>query len=348
MSHFIVDAPLLACPDPNQGTPDSFQGVFKAYLARLSSLELLRSTCRSTKFWRDEQLSVVLAEQNCYPFRHRLCEAVGHLFDPLEFQIEDINRVATALLDRSMRLEESGDIVDVVVSDCSVYVDPAPNRHQRFLEHLCRQVALALPILGDGVEFFPNTYLTSCGEESSPACVAVNFKLDLVELGDGAIRSELGPVSVEVENYRGATSFFGNANLTAWWANASEESIKDACAIHVIIGLDDPWERMRLARDRIAIGTEFVSSAKALGFMHEAKKIDRLLRVCGDLLAERNLANSHWLRTGRGANDPQRVTGLWKAWRHDIDHEFHLHYWRCGNQIKLANVVVHNDFDIGS
>lgn len=346
MSEFIVDAPLLACPDPSQWSRDEFQKVFTEYLSKLADLAMLRATCKSIRFWRDEELLLVLNEQNCFPFRHSLTRAFQQLFDPLEFQIEDINVLATALIEKSMSIEDAGDIKDIVVSNCSLAGDPAPNRSTVFLNHLCRVVALALPVLGNGKEFNTNTYIASCGASTSSKELIANYTVDMAEKADGSYLEDFEPTTVQVENYRGALSLFNDANLTAWWATSSEQAVIDVCTIHECASQQDPWEKFKSIRDAFSVGLNFISSAQALGFMHDPRKINRLLRVCGDLASGRNLADSHWLRAGKGANEAQRMRNDWRAWRHDIDDEFHLHYWRQSNRIELANVVVHNNFDI--
>jgi hypothetical protein len=346
VSQLIVDAPLLACPDPNNWSPVDFQQIFSDYLSRLCELERLRTTCKSIQCWRDEELSLVLHDQGCFPFRHSLKEAFQQLYDPLEYQIEDVINLVTALLDRSTRLEESGDIKDILVSGCSVDGDPAPNRSVIFLQHLARVMALALPVLGDGKVFHPNTYLASCGVSNSSKHVTINCTVDMAEKSDGSCLSNFTPTSAQIENYRGAVSLFRNSDLTAWWANGSDRAIRDACAIHLSGETNEQWESIDQTLEALEVGDGFISSADALGFMHDPQKIDRLMRVCGDLVSDRNLAKSHWLRKGRGGNEAQRVQGEWRAWRHDIDYEFHLHYWRKGTRIRLANVVVHNDFGI--
>jgi len=42
----------------------------------------------------------------------------------------------------------------------------------------------------------------------------------------------------------------------------------------------------------------------------------------------------------------ERTRGRLKAWRRDIDDQYHLHYWQDGEAVELARVVVHNDFRI--
>lgn len=73
----------------------------------------------------------------------------------------------------------------------------------------------------------------------------------------------------------------------------------------------------------------------------------KILRSILESIRNQGLAAVHALRTGPGGNDPQRVRGADKAQRRDIDREFHLHYWECGDgTIELASVVDHNDFSI--
>ena len=73
----------------------------------------------------------------------------------------------------------------------------------------------------------------------------------------------------------------------------------------------------------------------------------KILRSIVETVKGSNLPAVHALRTGTGGNDPQRMRGSDKAQRRDIDREFHLHYWECGDgTIELASVVYHNDFTI--
>jgi len=73
----------------------------------------------------------------------------------------------------------------------------------------------------------------------------------------------------------------------------------------------------------------------------------KIFRSIIETIKNQNLSAVHSLRTGPGGNDPQRMRGVDKAQRRDIDREFHLHYWESTDgQIELASVVYHNDFSI--
>src|SRR5438128_2723819 len=73
------------------------------------------------------------------------------------------------------------------------------------------------------------------------------------------------------------------------------------------------------------------------------------LRAASEAIDRQNMPAVHALRTGTGGNDPQRVRRRdnAKAWRRDVDREYHLHYWETGNgTIEFASIGVHNDFTI--
>ena len=68
-----------------------------------------------------------------------------------------------------------------------------------------------------------------------------------------------------------------------------------------------------------------------------------------ETIEHRQMADTHALRHGLGANDAQRVRASdgAKAWRRDIDREYHLHYWELGEgMVEFASVGPHNDFTI--
>ena len=73
----------------------------------------------------------------------------------------------------------------------------------------------------------------------------------------------------------------------------------------------------------------------------------KVFRSIVETIKGQNLPAVHALRTGPRGNDPQRMRGLDKAQRRDIDRTFHLHYWQCSDgKVELASVVYHDDFSI--
>jgi Txe/YoeB family toxin of Txe-Axe toxin-antitoxin module len=95
------------------------------------------------------------------------------------------------------------------------------------------------------------------------------------------------------------------------------------------------------------VGHAFRSSFQAT---HPTQQLaTRVLRAIVQTLEQTNMAATHWLRTGAGANNPQRLRRGDKAgaWRRDIDQEHHLHYWDCDGTVEIASVSFpHADFTI--
>ena len=152
MSDFLIDAPLLACPDPGNYQSGEFESPFTGFLRRLIDLSKLRTTCTSIRFWRDDGLISILHAENCYPFRYRLVQALQHLPNPPDFQLEDIIVLASSLVERSMRIEDLGRIQDVALSACSIVDDRVTGRIVPF-DDIDTTASALREVIGDRTRF---------------------------------------------------------------------------------------------------------------------------------------------------------------------------------------------------
>lgn len=111
----------------------------------------------------------------------------------------------------------------------------------------------------------------------------------------------------------------------------------------LIQGEEPDWENISVPK----IGTEFRETCQqCCGGQPDSLPL-KILRSIVKTVRRDNSRATHALRTGPGGNDPQLMRGEDKAWRRDIDDEFHLHYWECSERtIELASVVHHNNFSI--
>jgi hypothetical protein len=121
-------------------------------------------------------------------------------------------------------------------------------------------------------------------------------------------------------------------------------------AINLVVCLrrNDPRETWPEVHYDYSLGKSFTESVRSLGFDRDPTRVRMLLRACANTILEEDLRDTHPLRTGTSGNAPQQVrqNDNATAWRRDVDHEHHLHYWKVANHVELAAVVPHNDFDI--
>jgi hypothetical protein len=140
-----------------------------------------------------------------------------------------------------------------------------------------------------------------------------------------------------------------NFDENALWREADNE-IKMALAIKIALyklclerGLEPKIENFMV----FSFGYHFFATAKACSQTNPDSLVGRIIRAMVETIDNTNLADTHALRMGKGGNELQHKRGQDKAWRRDIDYEYHLHYWECEDgSVKFASVVTHNDFYI--
>lgn len=346
MTYIIIDAASLACPRAGDLPQATRHAVVGRYVSRLADLSRLRTTCRSTAFLRDKQLPMTLHELGCYPFRASLNEALSLCSDEFDVQIEDVNRLANFLVERSDLIEDIGGYRDVAVEKCCVTPEFQAAPPPRLLAQLTRMMALVALAKESFGRRCQNMFLVTGLVPDSQGQLSFHIVVTLAERQDGSIVELAHPLSITVPIYADTVGFLRSLNVSVLLQQADVDALIDSCVAVAVRDEAEPDVRALTLSSQTNVGKDFLQSASRLGFLHEPSKILRLLRACADILLGRNLAKSHHLRTGEGANNPQRMRGDFGAWRHDLDDEFHLHYWRKGSTVEFANIVVHNDFDI--
>lgn len=101
------------------------------------------------------------------------------------------------------------------------------------------------------------------------------------------------------------------------------------------------------ATNNFRLGASFADSIRHCCGGQTDAFVRRALRAIVETIDGLNMPAVHALRIGAGGNDPQITRDKDKAWRRDIDNEYHLHYWQCADgTVELASVGVHNNFAI--
>jgi hypothetical protein len=109
--------------------------------------------------------------------------------------------------------------------------------------------------------------------------------------------------------------------------------------------LDPDWDEI----EGINMGGRFGAAIRRCCQDAPPSFVSGSLRAAADAIDRQKMSAVHALRTGEGGDNPQRLRerDSAKAWRRDVDHEYHLHYWESsGGTIEFASIGVHNDFSI--
>jgi len=140
-----------------------------------------------------------------------------------------------------------------------------------------------------------------------------------------------------------------NLNESAIWEAAGDE-IGLALAARIAVykarlarNVDPDWDAIA----NFSFGREFMDFKRTCDRSGSVGLAGRILRALAETIDGENMRDVHAKRTGMGGGDPQAMRGADKAWRRDIDREYHLHYWECENKaVEFASVGPHNMFDI--
>ncbi len=123
-------------------------------------------------------------------------------------------------------------------------------------------------------------------------------------------------------------------------------SSKDITLLDQYIKLYFMQNRYGKSPNKLSIGRKFNENFIKYGFLNEENKINSFLKAVYKIIYNINLQDTHQLRITEAGNSPQRVGKYGKAYRVDIDYEYHMHYWKDGKNIVVACVGPHNYFDI--
>ncbi len=338
MVSFFVDPFILACPSPEYGEED-----FNAFVHGIILLQALRGWPAARVFSSGHTVDRLFTEAR-YPLGEDLSESLA-AFGNGQIQARDVVEVVNSLLQRLPTIEEHVG-VDVVLYE-KLISKPEPDLSSRttgFREAL-HEVFVYIALVDTTEKAKENNNITltrgipDCPREISIRAVIVDsegpahFTLPFVVGGAtflaqhvNEIHSLINPEQVWFDGP------LGDGQIRALESYVWMEMLKRG------LGPPDmrPWR----------FGREFLNTASAHGFVTEPVKIRKLLRACAETVLQQNMVDTHELRTGEGGDDPALVRGDDKAWRRDIDYDFHLHYWNGPSGVEFASVAIHNDSSI--
>lgn len=131
------------------------------------------------------------------------------------------------------------------------------------------------------------------------------------------------------------------------WKNAKKKEDYEM-ALASCIMQECKYENIKYSFDRhnFYFQDSFITSVTNLNFDNINSRSISVLKALKETVLGVNLAKVHALRENLGANSHQLNHNKHKAWRKDIDYEYHLHYWSKSENFKFADIVPHNVFTI--
>lgn len=340
-----IDAFTLACPSPKLGI-DSFGN----YIQNLLNWNELRRT-EWIDIYTSRDTAAVLFEVGAYPPWPELQRAIDCL-GIQHVQVRDIVEIINGFLQRTLLIENELELNDLLFDQygLSAAVDYT-GRPGPFIKHL--ELLTVLLALHKSInEELDNMLLVSCPDLKHHGNTQVTAAII-----DLACSSSTSPLAAYPTPFVVTAQFaiciclhtlHSSVDACCIWSSATcHEVMHKAIEVFAYQQITATNEYFNVLDNHpFSFGVAFIESSRASGFFNDPIKIRMLLRGCVETVMRTNLHAVHALRSDEGSNSPQLTRGTDKAWRRDIDRDYHLHYWETPEGFELADVVHHNDFKI--
>lgn len=345
MPSVTIDAGVLAAP-PEDGSAEDCHRYVETLLdwSRLLDEPWVA-------IYMSERASVVLFEDGLFPFRDQL----SRLFAAngiVEYDVNTVVRVVDRLLQLTPSFETYFSIRDVLAEELSTEPDIlqlcSGTRLQSDLARCIVLIAILRHHCREPIRDHSMILRRAPGK-----IIRVKALITLLEHQ----RTDLGATPIAPAYFEGDVLVCDDFRGLIECLDENAILLKATDDVGVVTAIRIAVYKSRLARGMAPEWDDMPNHTVGHSFQESFQKnhptqelTNRLLRAIVETLEQTNMTATHWLRTGPGGNDPQRVrtSDQAKAWRRDVDRDYHLHYWNCedGN-VEFAWVSFpHADFVI--
>lgn len=345
MAGVTIDAGVLAAPPEDGPAADAHR-----YVESLLEWSKLLDTAWVSIFM-SERASEALIDDGLFPIR-QLLKRVFAKSGIVEYDVNTVAIVVDRLLQLTPSFETHFAVRDALADDLTIDPDILGLCVGDKLQSDLARCVVLIAILRHHCQQAVHDHSLILRRAPSSS-VKVRALIEIVEHQ----RADFGAMPVPpayfegdvlvCEDFRGFVESLDDATILLHATNdvAVETAIRIATYRSRLIRERAPdWDDVPAHR----IGHAFRASFERINPTRELAS--RVLRAMVETLEQTNMSATHWLRTGMGASNPQRVrlSDDAKAWRRDIDYERHLHYWNCDEGlVEFASVSFpHNDFGI--
>jgi hypothetical protein len=346
MPSVTIDASVLAAPATN-----AEKELVHQYVETLLDWKRLLEE-PLVDIYMSEFAAEVLVEDGLYPLRPAL-ESLFKQCGIIEYDVNTVARLAESFLLVKPSFEETFKLSDVLATEITMEPDLLSTVTSKNIASELARCIILTAILRKYCRSKVDDHtliIRSSAEEAS--VVYVKALIHDLEHHRDDIESIYEPPAYLKGSVLVCKTFqelVKKIDENAIWREADND-IKMALAIKIALyklclerGLEPQIDNFRI----FTFGQHFFASAKACSQSNPDSLIGRIIRAMVETIDNTSLADTHALRMGKGGNEPQQKRGQDKAWRRDIDYEYHLHYWECDDgSVEFASVVTHNDFSI--
>jgi hypothetical protein len=332
-----IDAFLVACPSSDEGA-----AAFQTYVDDLLQWSRLRTDTGVT-IYASTTAYDVLAATDSYPLWAPLSRNLA-AFNLTHVQAKDVVNLVHSLLTKAPVVEDVLGLAEFLCeAGCCRWPWAVGTRDHRFevhAQHIVVAMCLVERQLANGQS---RHLLFTRGCES-------NSTISL----DATVEDADGPNKLAFHWPLAARGTFGACvDASAVWdgtdvAEIFLEGLQRHDSELLLRAVREALRRRGHAEVPWRVNAEFFATVLRLGGGRQVSVVRAIIRACVETVIGENMRATHRLRRGVGAEEPQRVRtrdGA-GAWRRDIDHEYHLHYWETESGPELAAAVVHSDLSI--
>lgn len=344
MPSVTIDAGVIAAPPAN-----SDRGVVLEYVETLLDWRKLLDE-PWVAIYMSERTAEVLAADGLYPLRAGLRELFSN-HGVIEYDVNTVALVAENLLRLTPHFETVFKVSDILFEQPSTEPDLlSVATHENMASELARCVLLfALlrehcrnPVADHALVVRP-----------WPGRTLVQVRAIIHDLEH--VRDDMEPLPAPPNFFEGSVwacrsfrELVIGVDETAVW-HAAHDEMGCVIAVHIALyksrlerGLEPEWGE----GPRFRFGSEFVKRAQQVLQDNPDTLLPRALRAMVEAVDQLRLADVHALRESGSGGSPQRMRGVDRAWRRDIDREYHLHYWEGPDGLEFAWMGPHNDFHL--
>lgn len=345
MHCIVIDAHILACPVASDYMDKAeFTKAFETYLETLSSWTTIKEKFRLIT---NNDIEQVLHSTGSYPFWESVNDALTSLGLDDDYEARDIIKLLDTFLNKSDVLEEILEVEEVLCVTSKV--EPAGSlghRSDEFLQHFDRLIGLLSldKILDRKLNSSP-ILLSKCNKSSAKPLTITGTLEDFDGKEERGLAVPIDFIN-EMQTAHLPNEAMRHFDYISVWKEKSVMACQTAVEIYLLKIRNICYDKLDDFRANWKVNPSLLESLAGLDLFYDATKVEKIIRSISETILRENLMKTHGLRDGEGGNNSTITKGKSKAMRRDIDDEFHLHYWDDGSNIRISNVVVHNDFKI--